>query len=487
MNDRIGRRIALACIALAVASTATAAEPVAGRIVRSSDVVALVSKNNADLKSAVLGEKRSEAEVRAEEGLRPFVLQIDGGYTRTSAPRADSDGDVTFNTGDNVGVGAQVSKATAIGTEAAVRVEGNAAPNDQTQYGMAAKLSVTQPLLRGAGRTVNEASLRQAVNARDVARLSADRTASSLARETLVAYWELWYAGRALEIDTRARDLAKVALEETRMKIEKGAAANVDALQYETNVATLEETVVAAAAEKRRLAVQLGLLTGMGREGVRLEADPAEEPVSSVALPSPDDAYKAALADSPDIRSSAAEVVAAEENARTAGESMRQRLDLVGWIGAQTLGIDEVSPAFEQFGEGPAYSAYLGLVYELPLSNTRKEAQRASADLNVQVARQNLDATGEQVRADVAVALDTLDSARQKLALAEQTYEAASKQAEAQRQRYALGASIYIEVRDAEEAEREAELRVVRARVELVEAQVALDHLTGTLLARLGR
>jgi outer membrane protein TolC len=460
--------------------------PAATRTVRSADVVALAAKNNADLAAALLEERRAAADVTAEEGLRPFVLGLDGGYTHSSSPTADQTGDVSHRTGDRVQVGGQVSKETAVGTQAAVRVEGSddiASPD--SAYGLAATLSVTQPLLRGAGREVGEASLRQARSAEDAAQLAARRTASALARDALVAYWELWYAGRALEIDGRARDIAKLALDETRAKIAVGAAAEIDALQFETRLASLEETVVAAAAEVRRLSVQLAALTGLAREGVRVLPDPSEAPPIAATEPAPDAALRAALRDAPEIREGAATVQAAEERARTAGEQMRQRLDLVTWIGAQTLGIGQVAPAFEQLGQGSAYAGYVGLVYELPLSDTRKEAQRAAARLDVEIARQRLTATGDRVRADVAVAVEQCASSRQRLALAEQTLAVARRLAEAERQRYALGSSIFIQVRDAEEAERAAELRTVRARIDLVAAQAALDHLTGALLARL--
>jgi outer membrane protein TolC len=254
-------------------------------------------------------------------------------------------------------------------------------------------------------------------------------------------------------------------------------------LQYETRLASLDETVVTSEASERRLAVQLAALTGLGREPVRLRADMAESPPMTEVDPPPDEALRAALEGSPDIRSSAASVTAAEERARIAGEELRQRLDLVGWIGAQTLGSGEVSPALTQFGEGAAYAGYVGLVYELPLSDTRKEAQRASAKLDVEAARQRLTATGDQVRADVAIALEKCQSARKRLALSGLTLEATRKLAEAERARYALGASIYLQVRDAEEAEREAEHRMVRARVDFALARIELDHLTGALLA----
>jgi outer membrane protein TolC len=308
-----------------------------------------------------------------------------------------------------------------------------------------------------------------------------------MARDVLNAYWELWYAERAHEIDARARDVAKLALDETRAKIEQGAAAEIDALQYETQLASLEETVVAAAADVQRLSVELATLLGLAREPSRVRPDPSESPPLSPADPPADEALRAALGDAPEIRESAAAVTAAEERARTAGEAQRQRLDLVGWIGAQTLGYQEVSPAFEQLGQGGAYAGYVGLVYELPLSDTRKDAQRASAKLDVEIAKKRLVTTGDQVRADVAIALERCASGRKRLALAEQTLAVATKLAEAERERYALGASIFIQVRDAEEAEREAQLRTVRARVDLVVAQIEVDHLTGALIARLGR
>ena len=484
MSDR--RLITGIFAAFALSSAvAVAGEPAPERIVRSDVAVELAAAHNGDLRAALLEEKRAAVEVTAEEGLRPFTLGLDGGYTRSSSPGVGPGGDVDFRTGNQVGVGGQVSKTTVVGTQASVRVDGSSSLNEPT-YGVSARVSVTQPILRGAGKEVGEASLRQARNAETSAQLAARRTASALARDVLDAYWELWYAERALEIDARARDVAKTSLEETRIKIEQGAAAEIDALQYETHLASLDETAVAAEADVKRLSVQLATLLGLAREVLWVRPDPGESPPLAASDPPPDEALRAALSDAPEIRESAAAVTAAEERARTAGESLRQRLDLVGWIGAQTLGYQEVSPAFGQLGNGQAYAGYVGLVYELPLSDTRKDAQRASAELDVEIARQRFVTTGDQVRADVAIALEKCASSRKKLALAEQTLAVSRKLAEAERARYGLGASIFIQVRDAEEAEREAMLRTVRARIDLAEAQIELDHLTGALLARLG-
>ncbi len=47
-------------------------------------------------------------------------------------------------------------------------------------------------------------------------------------------------------------------------------------------------------------------------------------------------------------------------------------------------------------------------------------------------------------------------------------------------------AAIFVQVREAEEAAREADLRTTRARVDLVQAGLELDHLTGKTFDRYG-
>jgi outer membrane protein TolC len=127
----------------------------------------------------------------------------------------------------------------------------------------------------------------------------------------------------------------------------------------------------------------------------------------------------------------------------------------------------------------------VGLQYELPLDDRSKEGERAAARLSVRIAREQLREAEHQVRADAARTIEESATARKRLALAEATHEVAKQQAEAERERFRLGAATFVSVRDAEEAVREAELRVTRARVDRVIAQLELQHLTGTLLTHI--
>jgi len=164
---------------------------------------------------------------------------------------------------------------------------------------------------------------------------------------------------------------------------------------------------------------------------------------------------------------------------------MRQRLDFSAWVEATTLAVDEFAPVITDFGKGGAYAGFVGLSYELPLDNRKKEGERAQARLAVEIATQTLASVENQLRTDVLTAYDNLETAKNRLALAEETMALAEAQADAERERYHLGAAIFTTVRDAEETVRDAALRVTRAKVDIIQAEIALDHQTGALLARL--
>lgn len=488
MSSRVGvaATVFVAFAALGAPSPCAARE--GGEILGSREAIAAALENNPTLRAAVLNEEQAGAAVRAEEGLYPLMLQLDGGFTHASSPRVDTNGSIAHSSSDTTVLGAQISKTFPVGTEASVRVQGNQQlPGaDGPGYGLAARLGLTQPLLRGAGKTVVQSSWRQAVQAENIAALRSRRVASEVALNVLDTYWELWYSLRALEIEQRARDLARTQLEEAEARVEQGDTAPVEALPFQTRLATLEESVVAARASRDNLSVQLAGAIGFASRRDRVMADAGESPDIAGPIPAERKAVARALESSPEVREQLASIALAEERERTAGEQMRARLDMMGWLEANTLGNGEVSPAFSQFGQGEAYSAYVGLVYELPLDDTRKEAQRASARLDVDIASQQLVATRDSIRSQVMTVMETISSAKVRLELAERTLDVARRQAEAERERYELGAAIFVEVREAEESVREADLRTVRARVDLVQARLQLEHLTGELMENFG-
>jgi len=498
MNRRspIGR---LSCAAGAllfsfICAAATADDRAAGvRRVTSMEALALAEAHHPGLRASRLEMERARESVRAAEGLNPFFFGADAGFTHSSTPQGNS----LYYRRDEVSLGAGVWKTFNVGTRADLRLEGAfyetgrpptataVDPGNVPNLGLSGRLTLTQPLIRGAGKTVTLAALRQARAEQTLAEKAADVAAGELAASVLHTYWDLWLAERALDINRRSRDEALHQLEEIRERVAMGAAAAVDRISYETALAGLEETVIESEAEVRRLETGLAEQVGLTRTTARLGADPQELPSMRDNVPTAEALEKEALERSPAIHEAFAALAAAKERALTAGESMRHQLDLQGWIEGRTLARDEVAPVFTDFGRGAAWSAYVGLHYELPLDRRKREGDRAVARIDVKIAAERLDGVSNQVCAAVRAARDRLDSARQRLEKGKETVALSQSRMEAEQERYRLGVSTFTSVRDAEETVRQAELRMTRAQVDVVRAWIELDLLTGVLTENL--
>lgn len=470
-------------------ASAQNAAPAQGQRLDQDRAVQMAMVANPTLQAAVLELKRANESVRFEDGRYPYILLLDAGVTRTATPGL-SNGGVSVSKSDSVDVGAEVSRTFPTGTRASLRVEGSRDMRREPVesgpgYGTSARASITQPLMRGAGTEVGEEQLRVARINRTASELSRDRVASEVARDVLLAYWELWYAERAAQIELGARDLAKRQRDEAQQRVDDGALAPVEVLPFETRVASLEESVVSADTQIRTRSLVLSQRIGSSQAfGPNLLAGGDAEP-NATSMPLRTAAIENALTNSPEIRELSAQLRLAQEQVKVSGDSYRPRLDLEGYVQVAGLGNREVPPAFEQMGRANATSLHVGVVYELPLDDARKVTERSRDLLAVRVAEQRLLSARQRIQSDIETLFEQERAARIRLQLAEKTSEIAEKQVAAQNERFDIGVAIAVEVQQAQDELRQAQLRTVRARVDVVESEIERDHATGRLLERI--
>lgn len=474
------------------------------RAVGEADVVALAVASSPTLHVALLRAQQNRYDLSAEQALYTPLFDANVGYTHSRTPSLSGPTAATptmeatpattrISTGDVFDVGAGITKPFAFGTVLSASLSGQRSTRsivDSTLsgsgpgYSLVGQVAVTQPLLRGAGRDVGEASLRQARLTLTSSQLAAQETGSALLSQVLSAYWELWYAGEVVRINEASRDLARTQQTQAAQQVASGALAPASALPYATQVAELEEAVLASRTDVRQRELALGQLIGDSRSvGASLTASQApgepaaDEPVEARAV---DDALRTSFA----RRQLQTQLALVKDQLKTAGESSRPRLDLDAYVQAQGLGNRSVPPAFEQFGKMDAVSAHVGLTFETPITDTRRSSQVASAHLAAHIVEKQIVENEVALRASVASAIARRRAAREKLALAGETERVAGQQAEAEQARFQAGSSIAISVQQAEDAHRQAQLRARRARVDLVLADLELDNLRGLLLGR---
>jgi outer membrane protein len=476
---------------LSVTSSSANAEPI-----DESGATTSAIENNPGLHAALLDLHRAGRAVDAEEDLYPLTLQLDAGVTHFRNPRLQQTGGVTTTTADQIVMGSELRKLFPFGTSMALRVEGNWSqssfqlfPGSSQEltlgpgYGLSARFTMVQPLLRGFGTDAGEVALRSAKIDRSGAASTRDRAASELLRDALVAYWNLWFASEALRIENAARDLAKQELDETQARIDGDALAPVEIYPFSARVSELDEAVLLAEQERRRRAVELGLHIGRpGHQSRELIADQAA-PLGNPPL-ARKAAIEQALANAPELVEADTNIARAREAERSAGEPDRHRLDITGWVETQGLGNEEVPPALEQFGTFGAFSAHVGLVWEMPLTGSRRSTQKDRARLGTEANIERREALRQSIETNTTLLLDQAEMADERSAIAQKTQELAAKQLDAAKAKYDGGAGLAIEIQRAEESIRRAQLREARARVDSIIANLSLRHLTGDMLAQ---
>jgi len=503
MNSRYFA-VCLSSVWLSLSASAFAQEP--SSLSERQAVVAAVAQNPT-LHVALLRAQQSRYNLSAEQALYDPVLDANAGYTHLRTPSlvsrtvANDDGTMTVVpdtrvTGSDVfDVGAGITKPFAYGTVVGASVSGQRSSRASLEqaalfgangpgYSIAARLSATQPLLRGFGTDLGLASLRQAKLTLSANQLAAQDAASQLLSQVVNAYWELWYATETVRINEASRELARVQQEQAKQQVDSGALAPASALPYATQVAELEETVLAAQTQVRQRELALWQLLGKpSGEGVSLRAADAPD-LPRVDELSESSAVQDALKNSYVRRQLQTQLAIVKDQLKITGDPLRPRLDVDAYVQAQGLGNTRVPPAFEQFGKLDAVSAHVGLTFEMPLTDTRRSSQIQAAQLAAHVAEKQIEANELEIRSSVALAIAQRRAAHDKLELSTQTEKVAGQQAEAERARFLAGGSIAITGQQAEDAYRQAQLRVQRARVDLVLAELALLEIRGQLLAR---
>ncbi len=352
-------------------------------------------------------------------------------------------------------------------------------------YALTGRVALVQPLLRGAGPEVNLAGLHVARGQRTQAERAAERIGSQLMRDILVAYWELWYATSVRAIQTQSRALALEARDQAARRVSTGSLAPAEVLPFETRVATRAEDVLNAGIEvDRQLIVLAGRMGAIGRAaapGVPSEDTPPapEEPSASVE--------RELLERSPELGDLAAAVDVARIQRRTAGEASRARLDAGAYLQVEGLGNDDAGAALAQFGKFGAVSAHAGLTFDSPLDGRKRNADIGRANMSIELALSRLEERRQQMLSDLRVALAREAGARTRVELATETTRVAERQLEAEKQRFQTGTSTPLQVLQAEDDLRNARLRIARARVDLLQQAIAVDHLAGRLIDRYSR
>ena len=456
-------------------------------------------RHNPTLRAAGSDLAADQALTQSESARYDATLTLAAGATRTKNPSlSPGSSAVSVSTSDVAETSATLQKTVSTGAQLSASVGASASKSSSPYvfssaqgdagsvvlvtgpgYLLSARLGVTQPLLRGAGSEVTLAPYRQAVAQQTATERELSRTANALARDVLLAYWELYYASKAVEVDRTAQQTASAQRDDAIRRARTGSLAFADILTFETQLATTEETLLQSELERTSRQNELGRLLGRNRGAGEIEVS---EPEAPEPRDLPPELLSVVLESSPEVAASKANLTVAQVRERTAADAQRPRLDLDAYLQSQGLGNRDVPSAFSQLAGLGVLSAHVGVTFELPLTGTRYRAEARRARATVEVAQDKLEAARNQVLSDMTTLVRKRELARRRIEIATGGFEYARQNLAAKSALFATGSATVLEIIQAQDSLQAADKRLARARVDVVAADLVIAYHLDSLL-----
>lgn len=345
--------------------------------------------------------------------------------------------------------------------------------------------SLSQNLLRGAGRRAATHSIRLAEYNRQISeaqtKLEVIRTLAEVDR----AYWRLYAAIRALEVVEQQYKVAQAQFDRAGRKERAGTGTEVDIVRAQSGLADRAEQIIRAqndvSLQERALKALLNI------DGLDVDSATHLEPAS------PPDPVEYAF-DSPHLVRAALdnrmELLELELNlARDAANiafAENQALPLVAL--QYTYGINglggTLDNSIDTLGRNNFESWSIGLNAEIPIGNEQRKSSLAQSILTRLQTLATRDAREQAITREVYDAIDQLNSTWNRIIAAQQAVELNARVLEAEQRQFDVGRSTTTDVLDADVNLANARLSEIQAIVEYQVAQIDLAFATGTLLGQ---
>ncbi len=443
-------------------------------------------EHNLDLKVALVSPAIARQSISVEEGKFDAAFTLRGLYQNNDSPTAST----LVSNQSNFGlIEPGVSLPMRTGETINVSLPANRQESDSAfstlnpAYEADLKFSLSQPLLRGAGRRANTAPIRIAsYNTQAVAaqtKLEAIRQLAAVDR----AYWRLYQARQSLDVAQQQYELAEAQLKRAERRVAAGGAAEIEVIRAQSGRADRMESIITAqnlVLQQQRELKKIINLPGLPIDSTAL--------VITGTLPDPVE-YKF---DTKHLADLAVEnrMEMLELELRLAADSVaidlarNQALPLftldytysVNGLGATR------NQAFHSL-EGNHYEDWsIGLSANVPIANTSALANVRGAILQRVQRLATREARDQNIRQEVLNAVDSINAGWQRVLAARQASILSARTVAAEQRQFDVGASTSTNVLDAATRLAEAQLSEIRALTDYQISQVDLAFAAGTLL-----
>jgi outer membrane protein len=352
--------------------------------------------------------------------------------------------------------------------------------------------SFTQPLLGGAGIDYNTADIERA----RTEEASIQNDYEALRQDTLLAivqaYWNLVFTRADYRVRRQSLDLAREQLRITDERIRAKVLAERDRIADEADVARREEDLIVAENNIRQAEDTLRRLVlkfGGGNDDWRVHLIPTSPFEGGVLpeVPTWETASELGMLRRPDLVRLRNEEKLGEIELMQARRDLLPRLDLSGSYSLDGIHSENVGGAQDQVSslDFPDWAARLALV--VPIGNSAARARELRAKLLLEKAERARRNKELDITREVRSAVWQIETLAKRIVAGKETVRLAESNLDTELSRLRVGRSTAFEVQRRNQDLAEARSTLIRSRLDLRIAWVALLKAQGTLsLAALG-
>lgn len=487
-----------------------------------SQVLEFAVRDNIDLRTNAIDTDISEANVLAAQGA--YDLLLTAGITGSASKTPQRGSQFTIATGArSLGAWAGFSRRLETGGNISLRLDISRGQQDQaanflnanagsttlSTYRISPTLTLTHPLLKGAGLKVGRAEINKAKIAVSQAEATRVVTAQNLIRDLVSAYWDVLAAHRDLQNKRNSVGLAGKQLERTKALVAAGRSSPVDAKAVEQALAARESDVINAENTLLDKSVTLRTLMGETFDGKdTLGVVPATDPIVRPRAVNVSDEIDRALAQNPQVRQLELSIASGRIDELVAANARLPQLDFSGTFQPTGRSTDTTSngstgdpgaegnwgQAFKNFfntdvasnGLLADWSVTGSLSLTWDVRNRTARGRHEATKLAIRKTETQLEKTKQTVAAGVIRSANGLRTAGKVMDVSEISVELAKENLAAEQARFDVGRSTNYDVLLRLDELDKAQSQALAAQISYLKALAQLQALTGEILPAYG-
>ncbi len=454
------------------------------------DCIAMALKNNSEILVKKISPLIEKANVRKEKGAFDPEFSADFSYE----DNAEIGSSTVFTPSRSVSQAGELNlgydQKLVTGTELSVdftntRLQSNSrvqTPNPY--YDSFAGVTVTQPLLKGAGLIVNKANFLIAKNNK----LRSDQDVINEVISVLTNVKKNYYAFQYTQEQYRAVEAALMRSEElhriNKERYEKGLASDVDLLQSEAEVARARQALAAAESAMKTSEDNLKFITNLVDDPELWNSDIVllDKVTYEKEMPGLVEAINEAFKSRPDYEAAKIDLKNRDINVIFYRNSMLPTLDLVGSYGLNGLG-KGVKSDMDTLGSFDYQDWSLGVSVSMPFWDDINKGNYEKAKLEKKMALISFKRLEQNVILQIRDAVRNIDIKYRMLEASSDTKKAEERNYEAQELRFKAGLVATKDMVDYQERLTRAQVNFIKSVIDYKITLIELAKVKGTMLA----